>query len=101
MTCKGSPASVTHKGFQVQIHRHIFGRRNWDADGAGKVVNAGMYHMAFTQKNALCKNQYCSDDGVCREERKQQFKNHFKMAQEPKNAGCNFLPFEVEMHSSA
>lgn len=47
-TCRGSPASVPHEGFQVQIHRDIFGRCDRDADGAGKAVNAGVYHVAFT-----------------------------------------------------
>lgn len=53
---KGSPASVTHEDFQVQIHRDIFGRGDWDTDGAGKVVDAGVDHMAFTHKDPLCKN---------------------------------------------
>lgn len=103
VTCKGSPASVTHEGFQVQIHRDIFGRCNWDADGAGEVVNAGVDHVAFPEKNALCKNQYRSDDGVCREERKRQFRNHtpgrHRYLQTP--AANDVLPFEVEMHNSA
>lgn len=57
-------ASVTHEGFQVQIHRDVFGRCNWYPDGAGKVVSAGVDHVAFTRKNSLCKNEYCPDDCI-------------------------------------
>lgn len=59
-------APVAHEGFQVQVHGDVLGRCDGDADGAGEVVDTGVHHVAFTRKNALRKNQHCSDDGVIR-----------------------------------
>lgn len=101
---EGSPAPVTHEGFQVQVHGDVFGRCDGDADGAGKVVNAGVHHVAFTCKNALRKNQHRSDDGVCREERRQQSQEpppDDTGANDQQPCVSNALPLEVEMHNSA
>lgn len=81
--CEGSPAPVAHEGFQVQVHGDVLGRCDGDADGAGEVVDTGVHHVAFTRKNALRENQHCSDDGVCREERRQQSKSRSQMTQAP------------------
>jgi len=64
MTTQNSPVSVTHKGFDVQIHRDIFGWSKRNANTAGEVLETGVDHVALSFKDAFSKDQHSTDDCV-------------------------------------
>lgn len=61
---QNSPVSVTHKGFDVQIHRDIFGWSKGNTNTAREILGTGVDHMALSFKYALSKDQHSTDDCV-------------------------------------
>lgn len=57
------PAFASHKSFDVQIHRDVFGRDDGDAHTAGQILGAGVHHMTLAFEDALGENQHGPDDG--------------------------------------
>lgn len=57
------PAFSSHKGFDVQVHGHVFGRDDGNSHTAGQVLGAGVHHVTLAFEDALGEDQHGPDDG--------------------------------------